>query len=346
MSKNSSHSSPSPNSTSEPRGIATNPSPISSSNSMGSGSGPTTTTLRAASQPHHPTVGIPSPIAPSPRSPWSPSQSQSRYLSPTRTSGSGSIGVGIPTPQTRSSSFSGSGGTPQSFSSAAAAGGGGGGSYFSPSRFGSTFEDDESGEDPVFGTGASGAVEDDDDDDVDVDAMIGRLRPSGGDPYEHDYDEYSDSPVYTRRGVGMGIGGGRLPPSLSSSLSPSQLPGEHISTIGSVLLSPAGFTVFAEGIFGFLLKTRCYFLFFFALILFVHELTPLESQAHIHYWPPLHAQPLLASQLLILFLPFILIPLIRLVKETTFVVEHTLILMDMVLMSTHTRTRTRIIRIY
>ncbi|KAF9017110.1 hypothetical protein BDP27DRAFT_1378668 [Rhodocollybia butyracea] len=70
--------------------------------------------------------------------------------------------------------------------------------------------------------------------DDDVDAMIGRLRPSVG-----PFDEYSDSPVYARKGVGFSagssvggagrysVGGGRLPPSLSSSLSPSQLPGTH-----------------------------------------------------------------------------------------------------------------------
>ncbi|KAE9387942.1 hypothetical protein BT96DRAFT_451091 [Gymnopus androsaceus JB14] len=202
--------------------------PASNSNTTSMAAAATTTTapsLRAASQPPR-ALHSQSPTT-APRSPWSQSQSQSqsRYLSPTRTSG-------IPMPssttstnqnQIRSSSFSG---TTQSFSGA--------GGYFSPGRFGSTFEDDES----LLDEPRDQYSQDDGDDDVDVDVdgMIGRLRPSsqshGGDPY--DYDEYSDSPVYARSGVGIAgtgasagryVGGGRLPPSLSSSLSPSQLPG-------------------------------------------------------------------------------------------------------------------------
>ncbi|KAJ3723799.1 hypothetical protein C8R42DRAFT_470968 [Lentinula raphanica] len=222
-----SNSSPSPNSEERPNRFATPASNQPNTNLTPNEAAPGNhLSARAASQPPRSSASnnvLPSSTTAS-RSPWSQSQTSSakdprdRYLSPTRTSG-------IPMPsQTRSSSFSGPGlGThPHSFSGlGTSANGGSGIGYFS--RFDSTFEDDESLiDDPQYGGGDDGGDEDD------VDAMIGRVRPSG-DPY----DEYSDSPVYSRKGVGIagggvgryGVGSGRLPPSLSSSLSPSQLPG-------------------------------------------------------------------------------------------------------------------------
>ncbi|KAF5385535.1 hypothetical protein D9757_006726 [Collybiopsis confluens] len=225
------HSSPSPNAEDRPNRFA-DPTLANLPSTAGAPIG------RAASQPPRSSSAassqsnfLPSPTAP--RSPWSQTQSsakhtretsQSRYLSPSRASG-------VPMPsQTRSASFSGGGlaGLPHSFSSST-----GGSGYFS--RFGSTFEDDESAvDDPDPSYRGRGGEFDGEDDVDDVDAMIGRLRPSVA---PDAYDEYSDSPVYARRGVGIvgssvggggGVGryggGGRLPPSLSSSLSPSQLP--------------------------------------------------------------------------------------------------------------------------
>ncbi|KAJ3929457.1 MAG: hypothetical protein NXY57DRAFT_413168 [Lentinula lateritia] len=226
------HSSPSPTSEERQNRFAA-PSLNQPTTNQTAGEAGNHFSARAASQPPRSSSTASNTVLPSPntapRSPWSQSQSSSvkhprdRYLSPTRTSG-------IPMPsQTRSSSFSGAGlgAQPHSFSGLGSSGGAGPG-YFT--RFDSTFEDDESLLDnPQYG------VEDDGVDEDDVDAMIGRIRPSA-DPY----DEYSDSPVYSRRGVGIAggggagrynIGGGRLPPSLSSSLSPSQLPGKHQSKL-------------------------------------------------------------------------------------------------------------------
>ncbi|KAJ4485266.1 hypothetical protein J3R30DRAFT_1334935 [Lentinula aciculospora] len=218
------HSSPSPNSEERPNRFAL-PQLNQPTANLNPGEAATITgNHRAASQPPRSSSSASNNVLPSPttasRSPWSQSQNSTakhprdRYLSPTRTSG-------IPMPsQTRSSSFSGAGigAHPHSFSGLGTSSGGPG--YFS--RFDSTLEDDESLlDDPHY------AVEEDGGEDDDVDAMIGRIRPSAD-----QYDEYSDSPVYSRKGVGItgasGLGRygvGKLPPSLSSSLSPSQLPG-------------------------------------------------------------------------------------------------------------------------
>ncbi|KAJ3783353.1 hypothetical protein GGU10DRAFT_361100 [Lentinula aff. detonsa] len=229
MSTQHSHSSPSPNLEERTNRFAPVPSNQTTAKPISLEAPGNHFSARAASQPPRSSSStsntvLPSPTA-APRSPWSQSQSSTaknphdKYLSPTRTSG-------IPMPsQTRSSSFSGPalGVLSHSFSGLGTSASGGGTGYLS--RFDSTFEDDESSlNDPQYGG------EDEAGDEDDVDAMIGRIRPSV-DPY----DEYSDSPVYARKGVGItgggigryGVGSGRLPPSLSSSLSPSQLPGKH-----------------------------------------------------------------------------------------------------------------------
>ncbi|KAF5335595.1 hypothetical protein D9758_017263 [Tetrapyrgos nigripes] len=146
---------------------------------------------RAASQPPRSSSDQPflsSPTIPS-RSPWS---SQHRLLSPIQPVG------GIPVPMSsRSASFSHQ---PSSASTSS--------SYFASAmrdrQFASTFEDDESEE-----------LADD------PSAMIGRLTASAYDDGGYDDETFGTEP--SSYNPPRPIGGGRLPPSLSSSISPSML---------------------------------------------------------------------------------------------------------------------------
>ncbi|KAK7461283.1 hypothetical protein VKT23_008462 [Stygiomarasmius scandens] len=160
---------------------------------------------RAASQP--PRTSTDQPFLSSPvisnRSPWS---TQNRLLTP------GGVGIPVPPMNSRSASFShahlGGGGSGGGSSASTSS------SYFASAMrersFSSTFEDDESEE-----------LADD------ASAIVGRLAPGGGDPYDDDGDGdtfdlgYEPSSYHGRPGIGTG--GGRLPPSLSSSISPSML---------------------------------------------------------------------------------------------------------------------------
>ncbi|THU85059.1 hypothetical protein K435DRAFT_806197 [Dendrothele bispora CBS 962.96] len=160
---------------------------------------------RAASQPPRSSSDQPflsSPVVSSSRSPWS---SQNRLLTPGGGSG-GPGGISIPGMGSRSASFSHTHyqGNPSSASTSS--------SYFASAMrersFSSTFEDDESEE-----------LTDD------ASAMVGRPAVDNG--YDDDgtgfgggAGGFEPSSYHGRAG---GIGGGRLPPSLSSSISPSML---------------------------------------------------------------------------------------------------------------------------